>query len=50
MKLTIIFKDKFEEYMKKQFGPFTNPQVYHVKFVHIEAEPDGFYDTPGGAT
>lgn len=33
MKLTIIFKDEFEEYMKKQFGSFTNPQVYHVKEV-----------------
>ena len=26
MKLTIIFKDEFEEHMKKQFGHFTNPQ------------------------
>lgn len=39
MKLTIIFKDEFEEYMKKQFGHFTNPQVYGVKSVHIE---DGY--------
>ena len=36
MKLTIIFKDEFEEYMKKQFGSFTNPQVYSVKSVRIE--------------
>ena len=36
MRLTIIFKDEFEEYMKKQFGHFTNPQVYGVKSVHIE--------------
>ena len=36
MKLTIIFKDEFEEYMKKQFGSFTNPHVYHVKSVRIE--------------
>ena len=35
MKLTIIFKDEFEEHMKRQFGTFTNPQVYHVKSVHI---------------
>lgn len=27
MKLTIIFKDEFEEHMKKQFGHFTNPQT-----------------------
>lgn len=33
MKLTIIFKDEFEEHMKKQFGSFTNPLVYHVKEV-----------------
>lgn len=39
MKLTIIFKDDFEERMKKQFGSFTNPQVYGVKSVHIE---DGY--------
>lgn len=36
MKLTIIFKEKFEEHMKKQFGHFTNPQVYGVKSVHVE--------------
>ena len=36
MKLTIIFKDKFEERMKKQFGAFENPQVYGVKSVHTE--------------
>lgn len=36
MRLTIIFKDEFEEYMKKQFGSFTNPQVYGVKSVHME--------------
>ena len=36
MKLTIIFKDEFEEYMKKQFGSFTNPQVYNVKSIRIE--------------
>lgn len=36
MKLTIIFKNEFEEHMKKQFGHFTNPQVYGVKSVHIE--------------
>lgn len=36
MKLTIIFKDEFEEHMKKQFGHFTNPQVYGVKSVHME--------------
>lgn len=36
MKLTIIFKDEFEEDMKKQFGAFTNPQVYGVKSIHIE--------------
>lgn len=37
MRLTIIFKDEFEEYMKKQFGHFTNPkQVYGVKSVHME--------------
>ena len=36
MKLTIIFKDEFEAYMKEQFGSFTNPQVYGVKSVHVE--------------
>lgn len=36
MKLTIVFKDEFEEHMKKQFGHFTNPQVYSVKSVHME--------------
>ena len=36
MKLTIIFKEEFEEQMKKQFGHFTNPQVYGVKSVHME--------------
>ena len=36
MKLTIIFKEEFEEHMKKQFGHFTNPQVYGVKSVHME--------------
>ena len=36
MKLTIIFKDKFEERMKMQFGAFENPQVYGVKSVHTE--------------
>lgn len=36
MKLTIIFKDEFEERMKKQFGSFTNPQVHDVKSVHIK--------------
>ena len=36
MKLTIIFKEKIEEHMKKQFGHFTNPQVYGVKSVHVE--------------
>lgn len=36
MKLTIIFKDEFEEHMKKQFGFFTNPQVYSVKSIRIE--------------
>lgn len=36
MKLTIIFKDEFEEHMKKQFGSFTNPQVYGVESVHME--------------
>ena len=39
MKLTIIFNDEFEERMKKQFGSFTNPQVYGVKSVHME---DGY--------
>lgn len=34
MRLTIIFKDKFEEHMKNQFGHFTNLQVYGVKSVH----------------
>lgn len=38
MKLTIIFKNEFEEYMKKQFGSFTNPQVYGVKSIRIEGE------------
>lgn len=33
MKLTIIFKDEFEEHMKKQFGSFTNPQVYYIKSI-----------------
>lgn len=36
MKLTIIFKNEFEEHMKNQFGSFTNPQVYNVKSVRIE--------------
>lgn len=36
MKLTIIFKDEFEEHMKKQFGSFTNPLVYNVKSIRIE--------------
>lgn len=27
MKLTIIFKDEFEEHMKKQFGHFTKWEV-----------------------
>lgn len=37
MKLTIIFKDEFEEHMKKQFGHFTNlQQVYGVRSVHME--------------
>lgn len=37
MKLTIIFKEEFEESMKNQFGHFTNPrQVYGVKSVHME--------------
>lgn len=36
MKLTIIFKDEFEEQMKKHFGSFTNPQVYDAKSVHVE--------------
>lgn len=36
MRLTIVFKDEFEEHMKKQFGSFTNPQVYGVKSVHME--------------
>ncbi len=36
MKLTIIFKDEFEARMKKQFGHFTNPQVYSIKSVHME--------------
>ncbi len=36
MKLTIIFKDEFEEHMKRQFGSFTNPQVYNVKSIRIE--------------
>ena len=36
MKLTIVFKYKFEEHMKKQFGSFTNPQVYGAKFVYME--------------
>lgn len=36
MKLTIIFKDGFEKYMKNQFGSFTNPQVYNVKSIRIE--------------
>lgn len=27
MKLTIIFKEEFEEHMKKQFGAFTNLQA-----------------------
>ena len=39
MRLTIVFKDEFEEHMKRQFGTFTNPHVYHVKSVHIE---DGY--------
>lgn len=26
----------FEEHMKKQFGSFTNPQVYHVKSIRIK--------------
>ena len=38
MKLTIIFKDEFEEHMKKQFGSFANPQVYGAKSVHVEGE------------
>lgn len=29
MKLKIVFKYKFEEHMKKQFGSFTNPQVFY---------------------
>lgn len=37
MRLTIIFKDEFEEHMKRQFGAFTNPQVYHVKSIHNSA-------------
>lgn len=36
MKLTIIFKDDFEKYMKKQFWVFTDPQVCSVKSVHME--------------
>lgn len=36
LKLTIVFKDEFEAHMKKQFGSFTNPQVYVVKSVHME--------------
>ena len=37
MRLTIIFKDEFEEHMKKQFGVFTNPRkVYGVQSVHME--------------
>ena len=36
MRLTIIFKDEFEEHMKKHFGAFTNPQVYGVKSIHME--------------
>ena len=37
MRLTIIFKDEFEEHMKKHFGHFTNPrQVYGVQSVHME--------------
>lgn len=36
MKLTIIFKDEFDTRMKKQFGHFTNPQVYGVKSVHVD--------------
>lgn len=36
MKLTIIFKDEFEEHMKKQFRSFTNPQVYYVKSIRIK--------------
>lgn len=36
MRLTIVFKDEFEEHMKKQFGVFANPQVYGVKSVHME--------------
>ncbi len=36
MKLTIIFKDEFEEHMKKQFGSFTNPQVYYIKSIRIK--------------
>lgn len=34
MRLTIIFKDEFEEYMKKQFGSFT-------KFYCEEEVPNG---------
>ena len=37
MKLKIVFKYKFEEQMKKQFGSFTNPQVFYgVQFVYME--------------
>jgi hypothetical protein len=36
MKLTIIFKDEFEEHMKKQFESFTNPQVYYIKSIRIK--------------
>lgn len=38
MKLTIVFKDEFEEYMKEQFGSFTNPQVHDVKSVCMEGK------------
>lgn len=37
MKLKIVFKYKFEEQMKKQFGAFTNPQVFHgIECVYME--------------
>lgn len=37
MKLKIVFKYNFEKQMKKQFGSFTNPQVFYgVQFVYME--------------
>lgn len=36
MELKIVFKYKFEKRMKKKFGSFENPQVFHgVEFVYM---------------